>query len=139
MPRGGTAEELIATSRAAALGDLDNDGNIDIVVVNKDARPHLLRNIAPQRGGWIMFRTLNRRGSYALGAVLRIDVGQKTRWRLVYPSSGYCASNDPRVHLGLGDTERVDAVTVHWPEGEKESFGPFAAGKTYDLRRGKGK
>ncbi len=139
MPRGGTAEELLATSRGAAFGDLDNDGNIDIVVVNKDARPHLLRNIAQRRGGWIVFRVLNRRGSDALGAVLRIDAGRRTRWRMVQSSYSYCASNDPRVHLGLGDAKSVDAVAVHWPDGLKESFGPFAAGRIYDLRRGSGK
>ena len=72
------AAPLIATSRAAAFGDIDNDGAIDIVVVNRDAGPYVLRNVAPQRGHWIMFRVVDAHGRDALGAIVTLTVGGKT-------------------------------------------------------------
>ena len=139
MPRGGTAEPLIKTSRAAALGDLDNDGDIDIVIVNRDAPVHILRNIAEKRGNWIMFRVLNRFGSDALGAQIRITAGDREFHRIVFPSYGYCSSNDPRIHFGLGARSTVDKVAVRWPSGSETSFGPFAAGGVYVLRENAGR
>lgn len=137
-PRGGTAQPLVATSRAAAFGDLDNDGGIDIVVANRDAAPHLLRNVAPGRGHWLLLRVLERSGRDALGAVLSIAAGTRTLRRDVRSGYSYLAANDPRVHVGLGDLQRVDGVTVRWVDGTREQFGPFAADRIVEIRRGSG-
>ena len=137
-PQGGTAKLLVHTSRAAAFGDLENDGDIDIVVANRDAAPYVLRNVVGHRGRWIMFRIVNRHGSDALGAMVRIDVGGTSHWRTVQPHYGYCSSSDPRVHCGLGQVDKVDAVLVRWPSGTEETFGPFPAGKIHTLREGGG-
>jgi hypothetical protein len=138
-PRGGTAQELVANSRAAAFGDLDNDGDVDIVIVNNGDRAHVLRNMAGARGQWIMFRVLNRRGADALGATVRIESGGKVQTRGVQVAYSYCASHDPRVHFGLGAAGQVDTVSVRWPNGQQESFGSFTAGALYDLREGAGR
>jgi len=138
LPRGGTKPVQVRTSRGAAFGDLDNDGGIDIVVVNKDAAPFVLRNVVASRGHWVMFRVLNRHGSDAIGAELRIESGGKTRIRYANPAYSYCATNDPRVHCGLAAATRVDRVTVRWPTGQRESFGPFNADSIYELLEGKG-
>ena len=74
-PRGGTRTLLVATSRAAAFGDIDNDGGIDIVVVNRDSRPFLLHNVVQVRGHWMMFRVLDEHGRDALGAEVTMTVG----------------------------------------------------------------
>ena len=138
-PRGGTVQPLIATSRAAAFGDLDNDGGIDIVVANRDAAPHVLRNVAPSRGHWLLLRVLERNGRDAIGAVLSIAAGSKTLRRDVRTGYSYLAANDPRVHIGLGDITRVESVTVRWADGSRERFGPFEADGIVDIRRGGGK
>ena len=136
--RGGTAQPLIATSRAAAFGDVDNDGGIDILVVNRDAAPYLLHNVVKGRGHWLMLRVLERQGRDALGASLSMSAGARTIRRDVRTGYSYLAANDPRVHVGLGDLIQVTAVTVRWLDGLRERFGPFEADRVVELRRGKG-
>jgi len=138
-PRGGTRTPLVATSRAAAFGDIDNDGGIDIVVVNRDSRPFVLHNVVSARGHWIMLRTLDEHGRDALGAELTMTVGSRTVRRDVRAAYSYLASNDPRVHVGLGQETAVRNVTVRWPDGTRESFGDMPADRIAVLRRGAGR
>jgi hypothetical protein len=137
-PRGGTAQLLVATSRAAAFGDLDNDGGIDILVSNRDAGPYLLRNVAPNRGHWLLLRVLERSGRDAIGAVVSVSAGARMLRRDVRTGYSYLAANDPRVHVGLGDVTRVESITVRWADGTRERFGPFEADRIVDIRRGGG-
>jgi len=138
-PRGGTTQTLVATSRGAAFGDIDNDGGIDIVVVNRDARPYLLHNVVRAPGHWVMFRVLDEHGRDALGAELTMSVGSRSIRRDVRAAYSYLASNDPRVHVGLGNETAVHGVTVRWPDGTREGFGDFSAGGIVILRRGSGR
>jgi hypothetical protein len=134
-PRGGTRTPLVATGRAAAFGDIDNDGGIDIVVVNRDSRPYLLHNIVKPRGHWIMFRVLDEHRRDALGAELSMTVGSRTIRRDVRAAYSYLASNDPRVHVGLGREALVRNVTVRWPDGSRQSFGDMPADRIVTLAR----
>ncbi|MCA1560547.1 MAG: CRTAC1 family protein [Acidobacteria bacterium] len=138
VPRGGTVPLLIATSRAAAFGDLDDDGGVDVLVVNRDAPVHVLRNVVPSRGHWIGFRVLEEHQRDALGAEVTLNVGGRRVRRTVQAAYSYLASNDPRVHVGLGDAAGVAAVTVRWADGTRELFGDFASGRYEVLRRGAG-
>jgi hypothetical protein len=138
QPRGGTAQPLVATSRAAAFGDIDNDGGIDILVANRDAAPHLLRNVVPRRGHWLLVRVLELQNRDALGASLSIVAGGRSIRRDVRTGYSYLAANDPRVHVGLGDVESVESITVRWTDGARERFGPFKANQIVELRRRKG-
>ena len=137
-PRGGTRSPLVATSRAAAFGDIDNDGGLDIVIVNRDSRAYLLHNIVRPRGHWIMLRVLEEHGRDALGAEVRMNVGSRSIRRDVRAAYSYLASNDPRVHVGLGRETVAGNVTVRWPDGSRESFGDLPADRIAVLQRGAG-
>jgi hypothetical protein len=138
-PRGGTASLLVASSRAAAFGDIDNDGGVDIVVVNRDSRPFVLRNVVPSRGHWLLLRVLEEHQRDALGAEITMTIGSRTIHRDVRAASSYLASNDPRVHVGLGAETIARDVTVTWPDGARERFGDVQADRVTVLRRGSGK
>jgi len=140
LPRGGTRALLSATSRAAAFGDLDGDGAIDVVVVNRDAPAYLLLDRVPGRGHWIAFRVRERSGRDALGAILATEAGGHVIRRTVRSAYSYCAASDARVHLGLGAaTEVAGDVRVTWADRSQELFrGPFAADRVHELRRGSG-
>jgi hypothetical protein len=137
-PRGGTSDLLVATSRAAAFGDVDNDGGIDVLVANRDASPHLLRNVVRDRGHWLLLRVVDRRGRDALGAAVTAIVNGTEMRRDVRTGYSYLAANDPRVHVGLGAATAVDAITIRWPDGIRERFGPITADRVSELRQGHG-
>jgi enediyne biosynthesis protein E4 len=137
-PRGGTEPMLVATSRAAAFGDVDGDAAIDILVVNRDGPAHLLINTVPGRGQGILLRPVLPSGADALGARVELKVGGRKVMRDVRAAYSYQASNDPRVHVGLGSATRAEDVTVIWPDGAREAFGAFEAGAVAVLRHGAG-
>jgi len=101
VPHGGTAEPLYGTSRGAAFGDVDGDGGIDVLVVNRDGPAHLLINVVPERGNWIAFDVLTGTGAPAEGATLDVHVGEAVVRRHVR-TSGYQSAHAPTVHVGLG-------------------------------------
>jgi enediyne biosynthesis protein E4 len=138
-PRGGTATTLVGTSRGAAFGDIDNDGGIDIVVSNRDGKPYLLHNVVKGRGHWALLRVVDEHGRDVLGAELTATVGQKAIRRDVRAGYSYLASNDPRVHVGLGKETTLRDVVIRWPNGARERFGDVAADRIVTLRRGTGR
>jgi len=143
LPRGGTLPELVATSRAVAQGDVDGDGALDLLVVNRDGPAQLLMNRVPARGNWLALRVLEPSGADALGAELVLMVGTRRLRRDVSAAYGYLSSHDPRVHVGLGTASEVTSVRVRWPGGpgaeREELFGPLAAGRVHSLLRGQGR
>lgn len=136
-PQGGTTPTLTHTSRAAAFGDVDGDGGIDILVSNRDSAPYLLRNVVQSRGHWLSVRVLEEHGRDALGAELTVVAGSQQIRSDVRAAYSYLASNDPRVHVGLGAATRVDQIRVRWPGAPSfESFGPFEADRFVTIRKG---
>ena len=137
-PAAGVASPLVHTSRGLAIGDIDNDGGLDVVVVNRDAAPYLLRNQVPGRGNWVIFRVIASTGRDAHGATVSIDVGERRANRDVQPAASYFAAHDARVHFGLGKRQQATDVAVRWPNGDVETFGDRAAGRIWELREGAG-
>lgn len=138
LPRGGTVRELIATSRAAVFGDVDGDGGVDILVVNRDAAPYLLMNRASARGRFLRVRVVTDSGADALGATVMVDLGERRIAREVRAAYSYQASNDPVVHIGLGLAAKVDALEVRWPDGLRRCLGEQAADRLVVARRSSG-
>ena len=129
------APGLVHTSRATAVGDLDGDGGLDLVVVNRDAPVYVLMNQA-NRGNWARFRVRTAAGHDAHGATVTATVGARRQSRNVQPSASYLASNEPHVHFGTGQETRVRNVVVRWLGGAEETFGDFATGAVHELRQG---
>lgn len=138
LPRGGLTSAVSRTSRAAAFGDLDNDGGMDILVVNRDASITMLRNIVEHRGNWIGIRAMGPDGEDAIGAVISADLPDRTLTRPVLTGYSYLAANDPRVHIGLGTAPSLQQVRIRWPDGTTESFGPLRGGSVHLLQHGSG-
>ncbi len=112
----------IHTSRGAAVGDIDNDGRLEIVVVDRDESAKLLVNQSHSTGHWLIFDVRDRVGRSALGASVSLVNGARTLTRVVQRATSYLSSRDPRVHFGLGDAEFVENVVVSWPSGVTKRF-----------------
>jgi hypothetical protein len=125
--------------RGAAFGDIDNDGDIDIVVTNNNGPVRLLIN--QSRGHhWLQVRLQqDSRQRFALGARVGVErAGRPTIWRRVKTDGSYLSASDVRVHVGLGSSTAIDAVIVEWPDGHRERWAGVAADRLVTLLRGTG-
>jgi len=112
-------------ARGLALGDIDNDGSIDVLVGINDGAPILLRNSAGRQNHWLGVRLVGKKSNIdAVGAQLRYKAGETVRHRTKVGGGGYLSSHDPRVVLGLGKHVKVDWLEVKWPQpsGRVERF-----------------
>lgn len=139
LPRGGTSDTYCGSSRGAAFGDVDGDGDIDVLVNHNGSRARLLLNVTASPGHWAMLRVVEATGGEAHGASVRVVAGGQTQHRRVDPAYSYCSSNDPRVHVGLGAATELDEIEVTWADGVHESFGPLKADALHELHRGEGR
>ena len=107
-------------------------------MLERDRPLRLFENRVGDRGHWAQLRVLQE-GTDAIGALVEIESGGNVQWRNVQCAYSYLSSNDPHVHVGLGESNRIDRVTVHWPSGTSETFGPFAGDRAHVLRAGEGR
>ncbi len=111
------------TSRGAIFGDFDDDGGVDVVVVDLDTSARLMRNVTPDAGNWILLDIRDDAGAPAIGAVASVDLparnGSEPRrvTRTVRTDGSYLSARDPRVHVGLGGIEVLPSVRIRWPDG----------------------
>ncbi len=107
--------------RGAAFGDYDDDGDLDIVVVNDNEPPSLLRNDGGNGLHWIKLRLRGTRSNRdGIGARLRLAAGELVQFREVRQGGGYLSSHDPRLHFGLGGQTLVERLEIEWPSGTKQ-------------------
>ena len=110
-------------SRGAAFGDIDNDGDIDILITNNGAPLHLLRNDVGNRRNWLILKLIGSKSNRdAIGARVKARVKGRLQVAQVQRARSYLTSHDPRVHLGLGDADQVDELEVHWPSGARQTI-----------------
>ena len=143
--RAGAALQLFEVSRGAAIGDIDNDGDLDIVVTNANGPVRLLMNRIGAGNHWLEVRLrgvkVNRDGYGARVALFRR--GHPPLWRRVAADGSYLSANDPRVHFGLGTKSEIqafplEAIEVVWPNGSKERWQVTQPDQTLVLRQGTG-
>ena len=140
--RAGAVFAVSEVGRGAAFGDVDNDGDIDVLVGNDSGQVRLLVNQAESTHHWLGLRLAG--GAEAprdmLGA--RVEVARSdgtTLWRRARADGSYGSANDPRVHVGLGDAAAVPRVRVHWPSGQVEEWNDVAIDRWTTLTEGTGR
>ncbi len=127
------------SSRGAAFGDFDNDGDMDVVVMNMHEAPSLLRNDLKNQNHWIKVQLEGAKSNRgALGATVTVTAGGLRQTDAVLSQSSFLSHNDLRLHFGLGAARRVDRITVRWPSGEVEEFPGVAADGLFLLVEGAG-
>jgi hypothetical protein len=136
---GGTALSEPRVSRGAAFGDLDNDGNIDIVVEDLDSTPMILNNKGDKTNHWITLELGATTGNpLAIGARVKVTTGKITQTAEIRSGESYLSQNDLRVHFGLGKATKADLIEIRWNSGKVETIKDIAADKFYAVLEGKG-
>lgn len=135
---GGAVFRLSEVSRGAAFGDIDNDGDADVLLTNNSGPVRLLVNNLNGAKHWIGLRLFG--GGPKRDVIgTRVEVlrpGAPPLWRRVRTDGSYCSSNDPRVLVGLGSVDGPVGVRVHWPWGVSEEWAPMAVDRYWTLRAG---
>jgi hypothetical protein len=126
------------SSRGSALGDLDNDGSLEIVVNNMNDTPSLLKNYG-EKQNWILIKTVGRKSNRnGIGARVTVVAAGLKQMDEVRSGDSYISQNDIRLHFGVGAATKVERVEVLWPSGRKEAFENLKANQVVVLEEGKG-
>jgi hypothetical protein len=111
------------SSRGAAFGDFDNDGGMDVLIMNMGDPPSLLHNQQRNTNHWVKVKLQGVRSNRsAIGAAVTIEAGGLRQTDAVVSQSSFLSRNDSRLHFGLGSADRIDSYTVRWPDGTSERF-----------------
>ena len=125
--------------RGLAVGDIDNDGDLDLLVSNNGQDAELLRNDGGNRANALTVRLRGAaKNTEAIGARIRLTSGSRTQIRDVKAGSSYLSQSDTRVHIGLDQAAAVERLEVHWPRGMTEVFRNVAANQILTIREGDG-
>jgi len=140
IPTDGAPDLFIPmVGRGLASADIDNDGDLDVLMTQNNGAPRLLRNECPRSNHWFQVTTVgsqsNRNG---YGTVLTVKAGRLAQTRTVKSSSSYCSQSQSQVVFGLGRESRIDTLQVRWPSGLKEEYRNLPADQRISLTEGRG-
>jgi hypothetical protein len=125
-------------SRGCAFGDFDNDGDLDVLIVNLNEPPSLLRNDTAGNNHWLKVKLVGVKSNRgAIGARVTARYGGRVQAQEVLSQSSFYSSSDPRLHFGLGQAAAAD-LEIRWPNGEKEAVAKVAADQLVFIREGHG-
>ena len=135
----GPALQEKRVSRGVAIGDLFNDGNVDVVVEDLDGPPMVLRNKGLPGRHWVSFELAGTKTNrLAINARIKITAGGMTQTSQVLSGASYLSQNDLRQHFGLGPATKIDSVEIDWPSGTVDTMKNLEADKFYSVLEGKG-
>jgi hypothetical protein len=145
--RDGTFEDVssalaglpVKSRRGAAFGDINNDGNIDVVILNVAEPPSLLLNHGDSTNHRVLFKLVGTKSNKAaIGARVTVKAGGFTQINEVRGGASYLSQDDLRLHFGLGANDKISEVTIRWPNGQTESLHDVAADFIYTIVEGAG-
>ncbi len=126
--------------RGSAVGDFDNDGDLDILVLSLNDRPRLMRNDGGNRNRWLMVRLIGKQSNRdAIGSRVRLTMGGTTQTRNVISSSGYLSQSDNRLHFGLGKSKKAEKIEIRWPDGKVQVLKNIDANQLLTITQGEDK
>jgi len=135
----GPALQEKRVSRGLAVGDLFNDGNMDVVIEDLDTSPMLLRNRGIPGRHWVSFELAGTKSNRAaIGARIKIVAAGMTQTDEVHSGGSYLSQNDLRLHFGLNAASKIDSVEIRWPSGTLDTLKDLAADKFYSVLEGTG-
>ena len=135
----GLSSVPLASRRGAAFGDVKNDGNVDILVLNVGAPPSLFMQDVPSPRHRVLFRLVGTKSNHAaIGGRVTITGGGMTQFNEVRGGGSYLSQNDLRLHFGLGEAKIMELVSIRWPNGNTETLHNIAADAIYTITEGQG-
>ncbi|HRH43503.1 MAG TPA: CRTAC1 family protein [Pyrinomonadaceae bacterium] len=136
---GGSALTEMRVSRGAAFGDLDNDGQIDIVVGDLDASPMILKNEGDKTNHWVTLELSAKEGNpLAIGARIKLTTGNIVQTEEIRSGGSYLSQSDLRVHFGLGKATKIDSIEIRWNSGKIETIKDVEVDKFHAILEGEG-
>ncbi len=136
--RCGEAARRPRVSRGAAFGDIDNDGDIDVIVVEARGGPEVLRNDGGNDNAWCLVElTGSGLNVDAIGARVSVTASGRKQIAERRSSGSYLSANDPRLHFGLGNAKKIDRIEVRWPEGRTEAYMDLPVRRLLKIAAGK--
>ena len=135
----GPAIQKAQVSRGLAVGDLFNDGHLELVIENLEGSPMILRTQGAEKNHWLSLELAGTKSDrLALNARVRVTAGNLVQLGEVISGGSYLSQNDLRLHFGLGAHEKADAVEITWPSGRKETLKDLASDRAYAVLEGEG-
>jgi hypothetical protein len=135
----GSALQVPQVSRGLAVGDLFNDGHLELVVENLEGKPMVLRTESSTKNHWIGIELAGTKSNrLALNARVKVVAGELTQTGEVQSGGSYLSQSDLRLHFGLGAHNKVDSIEITWPSGRKESIKDLRADQAYSVLEGEG-